>query len=159
PELVAVNIAVGGRHEWQAMVAGEEMTEDSFATPELLRRLSAEDSEVKTWAPGVADSDTPRTAGPSRLLFPIQGRRSVLGHVFVQRPRLSPMPPAMQHYLALLATQAGLVCENLQLAALRLAQKVIEQELLQARQIQIELFPTTTDVDARLDAYAVNLPS
>jgi serine phosphatase RsbU (regulator of sigma subunit)/pSer/pThr/pTyr-binding forkhead associated (FHA) protein len=159
PELVAVNIAVGGRHEWQAIVAGEDMTGDSFATPELLKRLSAEDSEVKTWAPGVADSDTPRTAGPSCLLFPMKGRGTILGHVYVQRPRLSPMPPAMQHYLALMATQAGLVCENLQLAALRLAQKVIEQELLQARQIQIELFPTTTDVDARLDAYAVNLPS
>src|SRR5207248_4212410 len=38
-------------------------------------------------------------------------------------------------------------------------QKVFEQELRQARQIQIELFPTTTDIDTRLDAYAVNLPS
>jgi serine phosphatase RsbU (regulator of sigma subunit)/pSer/pThr/pTyr-binding forkhead associated (FHA) protein len=159
PELVAVSMAMGGRHEWQATVAGTETPEASFATPELLARLAAEDSEVKTWSPDVVGGDTPRTAGPSCLLFPMKGRGTILGHVYIQRPRLNPMPPPMQHYLALLATQAGLACENLQLAALRLSQKVFEQELLQARQIQIELFPTTTDVDARLDAYAVNLPS
>src|SRR5207237_3651559 len=35
----------------------------------------------------------------------------------------------------------------------------IEKELQHARQIQIDLFPQTFDVDPRLDAFAVNLPS
>src|SRR5438132_7335640 len=35
----------------------------------------------------------------------------------------------------------------------------VEKELRHARQIQIDLFPPTFDVDPRLDAFAVNLPS
>src|SRR5438132_12539132 len=35
----------------------------------------------------------------------------------------------------------------------------VKKELQHARQIQIDLFPQTFDVDPRLDAFAVNLPS
>jgi sigma-B regulation protein RsbU (phosphoserine phosphatase) len=83
----------------------------------------------------------------------------VLGHVLVQRPRFTPLPSAIQRYLTLLTTHAGLVWDNFQIAKLRLAQKEIEQELRQARQIQIDLFPPTFEVDDRLHAFAVNLPS
>jgi len=158
-EVVAVGLISGAHHEWQVVLPRPEGDENTFVSAELERRLNAEDSEVKTWVPGVANGETPRTSSPSCMLFPMKGRGTIFGHVYVQRPRLCPMPPAMQHYLALLATQAGLVSENLQLTALRLAQKVFEQELRRAREIQIELFPATTDVDSRLDAYAVNLPS
>jgi serine phosphatase RsbU (regulator of sigma subunit) len=79
--------------------------------------------------------------------------------VFVQRPRFNPLPSAIQRYLTLLTTHAGLVWDNFQLAALRIAQKEMEQELRQARQIQIDLFPPTFEVDERLGASAVNLPS
>src|SRR5262249_7592442 len=64
-----------------------------------------------------------------------------------------------QRYLSLLATQVGLALDNLQLHNLRLAQVAIEKDLAHARQIQIDLFPPTFDVDVRLDAFAVNLPS
>jgi sigma-B regulation protein RsbU (phosphoserine phosphatase) len=158
-ELVAVGLTSGDQYQWHVVFPHQEGCENEFLSAELQKRLSTEDSEVKTWTPGVANGETPRTTSPSCLLFPMKGRGTIFGHVYVQRPRLSPMPPAMQHYLALLATQAGLVSENLQLAALRLAQKVFEQELRRAREIQIELFPATTDVDPRLDSYAVNLPS
>jgi serine phosphatase RsbU (regulator of sigma subunit) len=158
-ELVAVGLTSSGQYKWHVVLPHQEDFDNTFLSPELEKRLNTEDSEVKTWTPGVADSETPRTSLPSCLLFPMKGRGTIFGHVYVQRPRLNPMPPALQHYLTLLATQAGLVSENLQLAALRLAQKVFDQELRRAREIQIELFPTTTDVDPRLDAYAVNLPS
>jgi sigma-B regulation protein RsbU (phosphoserine phosphatase) len=158
-ELVAVGLSSGDQYKWHVVLPHQEGCDSAFISAELEKRLNAEDSEVKTWTPGVASGETPRTTSPSCLLFPMKGRGTILGHVYVQRPRLNPMPPAMQHYLTLLATQAGLVSENLQLAALRLAQKVFEQELRRAREIQIELFPATTDVDSRLDSYAVNLPS
>ena len=158
-ELVAVGLISGDDYKWQVVLPHPGDHDNAFITSELEKRLSAEDSEVKTWTPGVLNGETPRTTSPSCLLFPMKGRGTIFGHVYLQRPRLNPMPPALQHYVTLLATQAGLVSENLQLAALRLAQKVYEQELRQAREIQTELFPETTDVDPRLDAYAVNLPS
>jgi sigma-B regulation protein RsbU (phosphoserine phosphatase) len=65
----------------------------------------------------------------------------------------------VQRYLTLLINHAGLVWDNCHLAALRLVQKEMEQELRQARQIQVDLFPPTFDVDPRLNAFAVNLPS
>src|SRR5262249_40441606 len=83
----------------------------------------------------------------------------VIGHVYLQRPCFNPLPKALQRYLALLATLAGLVWDNLQVAALRLQQGEIEHELHQARQIQIESFPPTFEVDERLDVFAVHLPS
>ena len=42
---------------------------------------------------------------------------------------------------------------------MRQEQLVIEKELQQARQIQIDLFPQTFEVDPRLDAFGVNIPS
>src|ERR1700736_6613063 len=40
-----------------------------------------------------------------------------------------------------------------------MAQVELEKELQHARQIQIDLFPETFEIDDRLDVYAVNLPS
>jgi sigma-B regulation protein RsbU (phosphoserine phosphatase) len=159
PEIVAVGLFTGGKHEWQVVLGAEETSPEEPAGQELLRRLMAEDSEVKTWMPEGTPDETPRPSVPTCLLFPMKGRGTILGHLYLQRPRISPLPPVMQQYLALLTTQAGLVTENLQLAELRIAKKVFDQELRRARQIQVELFPVTTDIDPRLDAYAVNLPS
>jgi sigma-B regulation protein RsbU (phosphoserine phosphatase) len=158
-ETIAVALITDDHPEWQVVLGTEEAQAREPSGPELMRRLQAGDSEIKTWTPGADDEETPRPSRPICILFPMKGRGTLLGHLYIQRPRISPMPPAMQHYLALLTTQAGLVTENLQLAELRVAKKVFEQEQRRARQIQVELFPTTTDVDARLDAYAVNLPS
>jgi sigma-B regulation protein RsbU (phosphoserine phosphatase) len=158
-EMIAVALITDDHPEWEVVVGLEDSNPPEPSGPDLMRRLQAGDSEVKTWTPGADNEETPRPSRPMCLLFPMKGRGTLLGHLYIQRPRISPLPPAMQHYLALLTTQAGLVTENLQLAELRVAKKVFEQEQRRARQIQIELFPTTTDVDTRLDAYAVNLPS
>jgi sigma-B regulation protein RsbU (phosphoserine phosphatase) len=69
------------------------------------------------------------------------------------------MPASLQRYLSLYANYAGLLYENLQVIVLRSRQKEMEAELHQARQIQIELFPSTFEVDPRLSVFAVNLPS
>jgi sigma-B regulation protein RsbU (phosphoserine phosphatase) len=89
----------------------------------------------------------------------MKGRSGIIGHVYVHRPRVLPMPPSLQRYLSLYANYAGILWENLQIITLRSAQKALEAELHQARQIQIELFPPTFDVDPRLTICGVNLPS
>src|SRR5207237_4244302 len=81
------------------------------------------------------------------------------GHVYLSHPNLPMVPKPIQRYLSLLASYSGLAWDNLQLGRLRQSQVEIEKELQHARQIQIDLFPPTFDVDPRLDAFAVNLPS
>jgi sigma-B regulation protein RsbU (phosphoserine phosphatase) len=97
--------------------------------------------------------------GALSLLLPMKGRATVVGHVYIQGPELNPVPKPTLRYLSVLAALAGLMWDNLQLSVLRLAQIELEKELQQARQIQIDLFPATFEIDDRLDVFAVNLPS
>jgi serine phosphatase RsbU (regulator of sigma subunit) len=143
------------RYRWDVILCaeGEPLLDDASS------RAQGDDSDVQCWSRPVPDGDTPGPVPPLCVLFPMKGRSGIIGHVYVHRPRLSPLPPEMQRYLGMLVTHAGLVWDNLQLAELRSAHKQYEQELRQARQIQIGLFPATFDVDPRLNAFAVNLPS
>ncbi|HZT83330.1 MAG TPA: SpoIIE family protein phosphatase [Gemmataceae bacterium] len=157
PDLVAIGLSLPDDYRWEVVKA-----ERGAASPPpadlFQRRASLDESSVQSWN---GESSSVALGGPTAhcFLFPMKGRSGTIGHVYVERPCLLPLPAAVRRYLALLATQAGLAWDNLQLGALRLARKVIEQELRQARQIQTELFPATTDLDERLCAFAVNLPS
>jgi hypothetical protein len=157
PQLVAVGLSGPEEYRWELTLP------DQGGAPCCLREadryVQGEDSDVRVWNLQGHNGGTSSPLPPVCLLFPIKGRVHVLGHVLVQRPRFNPLPSAIQRYLTLLTTHAGLVWDNFQLAELRLAQKEIESELHQARQIQIDLFPPTFEVDDRLQAYAVNLPS
>jgi hypothetical protein len=157
PQVVAVGLAAPGPYHWEVFLSEEGVAPPCLREAEAF--VQGEDSDVKTIDLKKADGAGPPTLPGVCLLFPIKGRSAVLGHVLVQRPRFNPLPSAIQRYLTLLTTHAGLVWDNFQLAELRLAQKEIEAELRQARQIQIDLFPPTFDVDQRLGAFAVNLPS
>jgi serine phosphatase RsbU (regulator of sigma subunit) len=146
------------RYHWDVILTpenepGEPRLEEATA------RAQGEESDIQCWPGQLSDVDTPGPIPPLCLLFPMKGRSGIIGHVFLRRPRVAPLPPDVQRYLSLLVTHAGLVWDNLQLAELRSAQRQFEQELRQARQIQIGLFPATFDVDPRLNAFAVNLPS
>jgi serine phosphatase RsbU (regulator of sigma subunit) len=159
PQAVAVGTAGAERYHWEVLVCpgGEP---DQPTLDEALRHAVSEDSDVQSWTPERRNGeDTPGPVPPLCLLFPMKGRSGVIGHVYVLRPRLGPPAPEVRRYLALLATGAGLVWDNLHLAVLRSAQKQIDQELRQARHIQTELFPPTFDVHEGLNAFAVNLPS
>jgi len=162
PHAVAVGTANGPggreRYHWDVIVCPEGETGEPLLE-ELGARVLGEESDVQSWTRQAQNRDTPGPVPPLCLLFPMKGRGGIIGHVFVQRPRLAPLPQEVQRYLSLLVIHAGLVWDNLQLAELRSAQKQFEQELRQARQIQIGLFPPTFDVDGRLNAFAVNLPS
>jgi serine phosphatase RsbU (regulator of sigma subunit)/pSer/pThr/pTyr-binding forkhead associated (FHA) protein len=157
PREVAIGLAGPDGHTWE-VVLGEGETAFAAMADAIRPRVKTEDSDVQCWQEALAS----REAMPTTLvclLFPMKGRAGVIGHVFLQQPRSGAMPASLQRYLTLFATHAGLVWENLQVATLRLAQRAFEQELERARQIQTDLFPPTFDVDPRLGAYAVNLPS
>jgi serine phosphatase RsbU (regulator of sigma subunit)/pSer/pThr/pTyr-binding forkhead associated (FHA) protein len=162
PQVVAVGTAhapgARDRYHWDVILYPEGENSPP-RLEEASARIQNEESEVQCWAGQLSDGDTPGPVPPLCLLFPMKGRSGIIGHVYVFRPRLAPLPPEVQRYLGLLVTHAGLVWDNLQLVELRGAQKQYEQELRQARQIQIGLFPPTFDVDPRLNAFAVNLPS
>jgi serine phosphatase RsbU (regulator of sigma subunit) len=163
PQAVAVGTTpaagVRERYHWEVIIGPDGEPSDPFLD-EASARARAEDSEVQCWTRQLpTDGDTPGPVPPLCLLFPMKGRSGIIGHVYVCRPRLAPLPPEVQRYLSLLVTHAGLVWDNLQLAELRGAQRQYENELRQARQIQTGLFPPTFDLDPRLNAFAVNLPS
>jgi serine phosphatase RsbU (regulator of sigma subunit) len=162
PHAVAVgtSAALGGRdrYRWDVILCPDgDADEPCLKDADL--RVQSEDSDVQCWSGETLDVDTPGPVPPLSLLFPMKGRSGVIGHVYLNRPRFAPLPPEVQRYLSLLSTNAGLVWDNLHLAELRGARRQFELEQRQARQIQIGLFPPTFDIDPRLNAFAVNLPS
>jgi Stage II sporulation protein E (SpoIIE)/FHA domain len=161
PEFVAVGLNRPEGYTWEVLLSQTEGDSNSLSDSlRLAAQLTGnEDSDVQTWHPGCKKGETPNPGSPYCLLFRMKGRAGLIGHVFIQKPQSVPLPAALQRYLSLYANYAGLLWENLQVIALRSAQKVLDQELRQARQIQIELFPPTFEVDDRLGAFAVNLPS
>ncbi len=158
PQSVAVGLALPTGYAWQIITGAQQ---NGFNDSLQIARDHADgsDSEIQIWCEGYDNEETPHPASPYCILFPMKGRAGVIGHVYLHCPRLQPMPPPLQRYLSLYANYAGLLWENLQVMALRNSQRQIEAELHQARQIQIELFPPTFEVDPRLDTFAVNLPS
>jgi sigma-B regulation protein RsbU (phosphoserine phosphatase) len=159
PQSVAVGTAGGDRYHWEVVMAPGGNPDPPYLQ-EALDRARAEDSNIQMWSSRTVNGqNTPGPVPPLCLLFPMTGRSGVIGHVYVHRPRVCPLPPDVQLYLGVIATQTGLIWDNLHLALLRSAQKQIETELRQARQIQIELFPSSFDVHEHLNAFAVNLPS
>lgn len=159
PQSVAVGLAGPERYSWEVIQCEENSPPALPQVRDLDHRILDEDSRVQSWSETLRGDELPGAPPPLCLLFPMKGRSGIIGHVFIRRPRFSPLPTPVQHYLTLLATLTGLVWDNLQLAALRLSQKELEQELTQAREIQTDLFPPTFDVDPRVDIFAVNLPS
>src|SRR5207253_3783884 len=146
-------------YSWEVVSSDPSANGVAESLHEASRLTGSEDSDITSWHDGYEKEQTPNPAAPYCVLFRMKGRAGLIGHVYVQRPQPMPLPPALQRYLSLYTNYAGLLWENLQVIALRTAQKAIELELRQARQIQIELFPATLEVDDRLNTFAVNLPS
>ncbi len=171
PQVIAVGLAKAeGGYSWELVVQDERGLPPGFDLEKVDRRVSDQDaSSIQTWREGAdtgaapeteaAGGQTPSPTAPLSLLFPMKGRSGIIGHVYLRSPSVAPVPKPVLRYLSLLATLGGLVWDNQQLGALRLMQREMEQDLNQARQIQIDLFPPTFEVDPRLDAFAVNLPS
>jgi len=157
PQVLAIGLANAKGYTWE-VILGDKHPALQPSLDDASNHLLEGDSTVLSWSQAGQPSEA-SSAAPMCLLFPMQGRAGRIGHVYVKEPALYPLPAALQRYLDLLASLAGLVWDNLQLGAVRLAQLELEKELHQARQIQIDLFPPTFEVDDRLDVFAVNLPS
>ncbi len=176
PTLVAIGLARLDGYVWEIVEPEEPQADLKPHLAEADQKVAEDHSSFHSWVPGDATAhaetgqaacptdqkpipDTPTPSPPTCLLFPMKGRTGVIGHVYVLRPSFVPMPRPMQRFLILAAAQAGMIWDNLQLGLLRQATIEFEKELHAARQIQIDLFPPTFEVDPRLDAFAVNLPS
>jgi serine phosphatase RsbU (regulator of sigma subunit) len=160
PQMIAVGLAKPDGYSWELVLQDERPLPPGFDLEQLDRRVGDQDaSSIQSWTEEGAGGQTPSPVPPLCLLFPMKGRSGIIGHVYLRQPAATPVPKPVLRYLSLLAAMAALVWDNQQLGALRLAQREMEQELHQARQIQIDLFPSTFEVDARLDVFAVNLPS
>jgi serine phosphatase RsbU (regulator of sigma subunit) len=161
PQLVAIGLFTPGHYSWELVLDAEgRPAADARLLEEAQTRAATEDSGLQVWSAATPPGGpTPGSVSALCLLFPMKGRAGVIGHVLVQRPSFYPVPVAVERYLTLLAMHAGLVWDNLQVGALRLTVQVLEREMHLARQIQIELFPPTFDLDDRLEVFAVNLPS
>jgi serine phosphatase RsbU (regulator of sigma subunit) len=160
PRLVAVGLVKSEGYAWELVLPPETGAPSGFDPHEVEEHVAdSETSSIQSWTVEGVGDDTPTPMPPLCLLFPMKGRAGVIGHVYLREPSVTPVPKPTLRYLSLLATLAGLVWDNQQLGALRLAQREMENELNQARQIQIDLFPPTFEVDDRVDAFAVNLPS
>lgn len=155
PRLLAVGMTKPSGYTWEIVQSEEDSNVFKACLEEADEKVSEDQSSMQSWALAA----NPGAGAPLSLLVPMKGRQGVLGHVYISRPHLTAVPKPIQRYLSMLATYSGLAWENLHLGRLRQSQMEIEKELQHARQIQIDLFPPTFDVDARLDAFAVNLPS
>jgi sigma-B regulation protein RsbU (phosphoserine phosphatase) len=94
------------------------------------------------------------------FLFPIKAGDRRLGHVYVELGVGSPpIPEETSQFLSLLARQAALIWENLELGLARAAADELHHEMSSARQIQLRLFPDCLDIDPALDVAAQNIPA
>jgi serine phosphatase RsbU (regulator of sigma subunit) len=163
PRVLAIGVARAEGYAWDLVLCEETTHQSAIDLEDVDRRITEENiSSVQAWLPGQAAAPGEPVPGPTaalNLLLPMKGRAGIVGHVFVQGPQLNPVPKPVLRYLSVLAALAGLMWDNLHLAILRLDQLALEKELQNARQIQIDLFPETFDIDDRLDVFAVNLPS
>jgi serine phosphatase RsbU (regulator of sigma subunit) len=160
PQVLAIGLTGPDGYFWKIKETDESDSVVRKAINEAEDKVSEDHSSFQAWTPfRPSNEDTPSPTPPLCLLFPMKGRSGILGHVYLLRPVYAPLPKPLQRYLSLATLQAGLIWENMQLGFLKQNQIEIEKELHAARQIQIDLFPPSFEIDELLDAYAVNLPS
>jgi len=155
PRILAVGVAKPNGYSWEIVQTDDGGSEFKDYLEEADEKVAEDQGSIHSWSPAQKEDNV----SPLCLLIPMRGRQGVIGHIYLAHPNLPVFPKPIQRYLSLLASYSGLAWDNLHLGRLRQSQLEIEKELQHARQIQIDLFPQTFDVDPRLDAYAVNLPS
>ena len=154
PRILAIGVNKADGYGWQVVQTETDPQAFHVALEEAGEKMAAGTNSLFMWSPPRLEE-----AGALCLLIPMKGRQGIIGYVYLSEPTVSASGKPVQQYLSLLASYSGLAWDNLHLTRLRQAQMEIEKELQNARQIQIDLFPQTFDIDPRLDVCAVNLPS
>jgi len=158
PTVLAIGLSGSQGYAWEIVQAEEYNAPLRDYLDDADSKVHDEPSSVYTWSSTRPDVNRANPPGAC-VLIPLRGRQTILGHLYVNRPASESIPAVLQRYLGLIATYAALAHENLLLNQMRNTHLDFEKELQHARQIQIDLFPDTFDLDKRLDAFAVNLPS
>lgn len=158
PRVLAIGLNGQRGYAWEIVQTEDDLVSLRDHLDEADSKLEDEPSSMYSWS-GNRPEVNRRDAPGSCLLVPLRGRQAVLGHLYLSRSSSQPMSTLLQRYLGLAASYAALARETLVLAQLRKTHVDFEKELQHARQIQIDLFPPTFDIDDRLDAFGVNLPS
>jgi serine phosphatase RsbU (regulator of sigma subunit) len=158
-ELVAVCINNQGRWEWPVVLdsGGGPGHGSGLRTHLLPPDPGGEDTDGADWrvlGQNVAGQGRSKFgASGRRYVFPMRAGADRLGQVYVECRSGDPEPPAQRmQFLAQVSHHAALLMEHLQMAETR-------RELDAARQIQLQLFPRTLDLDPRLDIAARNHPA
>jgi serine phosphatase RsbU (regulator of sigma subunit) len=131
----------------ECLVPRVEALEGSIAVS--LEELEAQESQSAA-----------QSAEPDTFLFPIKAGDRRLGHVYVElEPGAAKFADETTQFLSLLARQAALIWENLELNLTRAAADELHHEMSAARQIQLRLFPDRLDLDPALQVAAQNIPA
>jgi len=164
--LHARRIAIGREDEaecqWPVVIDGEgQPTDGSDLSLILVPRVEALRSSIAvSWDQLEAQKAAAESPEHARsLLFPIAVGARRFGHVYVELGGERKASSEAIELLALLVRQTALVWENLVLQESRRAADQLNHELSAARQIQLQLFPGTREVDPRVELAAENIPA
>ena len=163
PKRIAVGREDREKCQWPVVTdgAGREV-DGSDLTRLLVPRVGALDGSVAVKLDELTTSESTFVSGsPSNsFLFPVKAGERRLGHIYVEFAPGRPQPhEETLEFLSLLARQAALVWENLELHDARRDADELNRELNAARQIQLRLFPERRDLDPRIEIAADNVPA
>lgn len=158
PRRLAVGREDRQKCQWPIVIDAQGQPVDgSDLTRQLVPRVQALQGSI---AVNLKDLMAQEAKAPETLLFPIKSGDRRLGHVYVElEPDAPPAADSTTQFLSLLARQAALTWENLELTAARAAADEMHREMSAARQIQLRLFPDRHDLDPLLELAAQNIPA
>ncbi|MFO7956151.1 MAG: SpoIIE family protein phosphatase [Candidatus Brocadiia bacterium] len=149
-----------GEIDWMARVAGPGASEEVPSVPDgICRELQMKSLRFAAVAeePQLVEDDSVPPAG--RLLFPLRSGGRTYGLLYLDvAPASGPLPEREVWLVRLAAMEAGSRVARLRALETEHLRTRMETELDAARRIQLGLFPSTLQVDARLRVAAYNLP-
>ncbi len=164
PRRIAVGREDEAECQWPVVIGQDGKPADaSDLTERLVARVQALEGSIAVSLDELAakEAQAAKSQRPSEtFLYPIKAGERRLGHVYVElEPGARRVAEETTQFLSLLARQAALIWENLELGKARAAADEMHHEMNAARQIQLRLFPSRFDLDPALEVAAQNMPA
>jgi serine phosphatase RsbU (regulator of sigma subunit)/pSer/pThr/pTyr-binding forkhead associated (FHA) protein len=161
PRRIAVGREDGAKCHWPVVIGRDGHPADaSDLTEHLVPRVQALEGSIAVSLEALAAREAEASQNPTTFLFPVKAGERRLGHVYIElEPGTAQLADETSQFLSLLARQAALIWENLELNMARAAADELHHEMSAARQIQLRLFPDRLDLDPGLQIAAQNLPA
>ena len=165
PDRAAVGIERGSQCDWPVVIDANGDSADGSDLPHrLIHKAEVVNASIvldwsTLWDGVKASTGQPEEAKRRCFLFPLKVGPKRLGYAYVEGkdPDYQPAWGKMQ-LAALLAHEAGLLLERMQLIEERKAAEKLRGELVMARRMQRALFPHNLDLDPRIDVAGLNHP-